>query len=149
MAEIPSEIRAGLERLADAVDGERGYMARPSKYDPDYCNQIVEFCKDGSSLTSFAAAIDVCRDTLTQWAETHEEFSLAVKRAKAQCAAWWEKTARSNAMGAGNGNATLCIFGLKNMAPEDWREKNETVLTGHLKHERMERVVVDPANPDR
>jgi hypothetical protein len=114
---------------------------RPSKYDPDYCEQIIEFCKDGSSLTSFAAAIDVCRDTLTEWASKHDEFSLAVKRAKAHCAAWWESTARKNAMGAGNGNATLCIFGLKNMAPDDWRDQVETRHSGTV-HTTVERRIV-------
>lgn len=52
------------------------------------------------------------------------EFSEAVKVAKAKCAAWWEKVGRENAVNGG-GNATLVIFGLKNMADEDWREKQE------------------------
>jgi hypothetical protein len=123
-------------------------MARPSKYDPAYCEQLVEFCKDGSSLTSFAAAIDVCRDTLTEWGNTHPEFSLAVKRAKAQCAAWWEQVARKNAMDGG-GNATLCIFGLKNMAPDEWRDKVETEHSGKVTVDKVVREIVRPADPNR
>jgi hypothetical protein len=125
----------------------RDMAGRPSKYDPTFCDGIVEHCRDGSSLTSYAAAIGVCRDTITEWASAHEEFSLAVKRAKAVCAAWWEKTARTNAVD-GKGNATLCIFGLKNMGPEDWRDKVETEHSGNLTVNRVERVIVDPANPD-
>jgi hypothetical protein len=123
-------------------------VGRPSKYDPAHCGAVVEHCKDGSSIVSFAASIDVCRDTITEWCKQHEEFSLAVKRAKAHCAAWWEKTARNNAMGAGNGNATLCIFGLKNMAPEDWRDKTETEHSGVVQYTKIERPIVDPLHPD-
>lgn len=75
-------------------------------------------------MTSFAAEIDVARSTLNEWAEHHPEFSEAIKRAKAKCAAWWEKKARDGA-GGGEVNPTLVIFGLKNMAAEDWREKQE------------------------
>ena len=99
---------------------------RPTKYDPAYCEAVVEHCAQGASLTSFAASIDVCRATITVWSDEHPEFLAAVKRAKAKCAAWWEQNARNAAMGANkDANPTLCIFGLKNMAAEDWRDKTE------------------------
>ncbi len=63
--------------------------------------------------------------------ETHEEFSAAVKVGKAKCATWWEKISRLNAV-EGGGNATLCIFGLKNMAPDEWREKQEIQHSGSI-----------------
>lgn len=123
-------------------------MARPTKYDPAYCDAVVEHCATGASLTSFAAEIDVARSTINEWMEANPEFSEAVKRAKAKCAAWWEKNARDGATGAKDVNPTLCIFGLKNMASEDWREKQEVQHSGGMKVERVERVIVDPANPD-
>lgn len=79
---------------------------------------------DGASLTSFAAEIDVARSTINEWIDANPDFSEAVKRAKAKCAAWWERLGRNNAI-SGDGNATLVIFGLKNMAAEDWRDKQE------------------------
>lgn len=119
---------------------------RPSKYDPDYCVQVIEHCATGASLTSFAAEIDVCRDTITEWANTHDDFSAAVKRAKAKCAAWWEKQNRALTTG-GSGNATSCIFGLKNMAPDDWREKTETVHTGAVPVSIIKEHIVDAGGP--
>jgi len=95
---------------------------RPTKYDPAYCEQIVAHMSEGASITSFAAEIDVARSTINEWMEHNPEFSEAVKRGKAKCAAWWERIARNGAQG-GDANPTLCIFGLKNMAEEDWREK--------------------------
>lgn len=121
---------------------------RPSKYDPVHCDAVVQHCAEGASLTSFAASIDVARSTINEWMEHHPDFSEAVKRAKAKCAAWWETQARQGAVGRKDVNPTLCIFGLKNMAAEDWREKQEVQHSGGVRVERVERTIVDPAHPD-
>lgn len=105
---------------------------RPSKYDPAYCAEVVAHCATGASLTSFAASIDVARSTINEWMEQHDEFSEAVKRAKAKCAAWWEDKARTGLEGK-DVNPTLCIFGLKNMAADDWREKHQVEHSGEFK----------------
>lgn len=97
---------------------------RPSDYKPEYCNAVIEHMKEGASLTSFAASINCARSTINVWMEANPEFSEAVKAGKAKCAAWWESIGRKNAV-EGGGNATLVIFGLKNMAGDDWREKQE------------------------
>ncbi len=104
---------------------------RPSKYSEAYCEEIIRHMAEGASMASFAAEIGVARSSLNEWMEHHPEFSEAVKIAKAKCAAWWEKHLRSIAVaGGGPGAATACIFGLKNMAAEDWREKTETEISG-------------------
>ena len=120
---------------------------RPSKYNEAYCSEIVNHCATGASITSFAAEIGVCRDTITEWAAKHEEFSLAVKKAKTKCAAWWEQVARTNAV-EGGGNATLCIFGLKNMAADDWRDKVETEHSGAVTVNSIRREFVHADHTD-
>lgn len=104
---------------------------RPSKYQKAYCDLVIEHMNEGASLTSFAAEIGVARSSINEWMEEHEEFSEAVKIAKAKCAAWWEKKGRTLAVDGG-GNATLVIFGLKNMAAEDWREKQTVEHEGDM-----------------
>src|SRR5690625_73245 len=89
---------------------------------------LVEHMAEGASMTSFAAEIDVSRETISEWSRVHPEFSVAVKKGKAKCAAWWERLGRTGAMG-GDVNPTLVIFGLKNMSPEDWRDKQELAHT--------------------
>jgi hypothetical protein len=106
-------------------------MARPSKYKPAYCDLVIGHMSEGASITSFAAEIGVARSSINEWMEHHEEFSEAVKIAKAKCAAWWEKKGRTLAVDGG-GNATLVIFGLKNMAGEDWRDKQEVEHSGKV-----------------
>lgn len=104
---------------------------RPSKYQSSYCDLVIEHMTDGASLTSFAAEIGVARSSINEWMEQNPEFSEAVKIAKAKCSAWWERLGRKNAADGG-GNATLVIFGLKNMAADDWREKQEVEHSGHV-----------------
>lgn len=104
---------------------------RPSKYDPAYCEQVIEFLKEGYSLTAFAGSIGVCRDTISEWGNVHEEFSAALKIATAKSVLWWEGRNRAVAMGQ-PGNAVSCIFGLKNRAREEWRDKQEVEHSGGL-----------------
>lgn len=102
----------------------KGPGGRPSEYKPEYCDAVIEHARDGASLTSFAASVGVSRQTITNWTERYPEFLEASARARAICAAWWEAVARNNAM-TGGGNSAMTIFGLKNMAAEDWRDKRE------------------------
>lgn len=55
---------------------------RPTTYKPEYCEQIVEFCKKGGFLAEFAVEIGVHTDTLHEWKKVHKEFSEYYKRAK-------------------------------------------------------------------
>lgn len=126
-------------------------LGRPSKYDPAFCEALIDHMNEGASIASFAAEIGVARSTINQWAEDHEDFSEALKVAKAKCAAWWEARLRNIAvMGGGPGSATAVIFGLKNMAAEDWREKQEvdhTSSDGSLKPTTINIVAADvPSN---
>lgn len=106
-------------------------VGRPSKYSPAYRDLVIEHMSEGASLTSFAAEIGVARSTINEWIAEHAEFSEAVKIAKAKCAAWWEKVNRAIARdGGGTGSATAVIFGLKNMAPDDWADRKAVEVTG-------------------
>jgi len=127
-------------------------MGRPSKFDPSYCDAVIDHLKDGASLTSFAAEIDVARSTINEWMEHYPEFSEACARAKAKCAAWWEKTNR-NLAATGEGNQGACKLGLTNMAADDWREVTRQEHTGAGGKpietvNRIERHVIDTANTD-
>ena len=125
---------------------------RPSKYDPAYCDEIKDHMQEGASIASFAAQIGVARSTINQWAEDYPEFSEALKIGKAKCAAWWEEKLRSIAVsGGGPGSATAVIFGLKNMAAEDWRDKQEvdhTSSDGSLKPTIIKIVAADDRSND-
>src|SRR4051794_36256012 len=108
-----------------------GPGGRPTVYREEFVEQVETFCADGYSLTAFAGEIGVCRDTITEWCNVHREFSVAVSRAKAKRARWWEECAREIAQRGGpGGQATMVIFGLKNHAAEDYKEVARREHTG-------------------
>ena len=100
---------------------------RPTKYDPKYCEEVVEYSKTGKSLTAFAGHIRVARSTINEWMENHEEFSEAVKISKAVRTDLLEDQLLTASEGP---RVTARIFALKNAAPEEWKDKQHTELTG-------------------
>lgn len=119
---------------------------RPTKYLPEYCEQVIEHMACGATLTSFAAEVNVARSTINEWIDNHPEFREATGIGKAKAAAWWEKVNRGLATGEKEGNATSTIFGLKNLAPEDWNDRKDLNLNhaGNVRHEVVRRIVEAP-----
>lgn len=80
---------------------------------------------EGLSFESFAGEIDVCEDTLYEWANKHPEFSEAKKRAFPKNRLWWEKAGRGGLWGTKNEvfNSTVWIFNMKNR--HGWRDRVE------------------------
>src|SRR3954462_2984672 len=117
--------------VASSVAHPAMAVGRPTKYDERYCDDIVAFCRHGYSITAFAGHIGVARSTIQEWAGAHEEFSAAVKAAKAAAALWWEERGRTVAeRGGGHGAATMVIFNLKNMAPDDYADRRQHEVSG-------------------
>ena len=104
-----------------ATDGKVG---RPSDYKPEYCELVSEFLADGYSVAAFAGSIPVAKSTVYKWMDEHPEFSDAVKVGQARAVLWWEDANRHLAT-KGEGNATANVFGLKNRAADEWRDKQE------------------------
>lgn len=101
-------------------------MARgqPTKYKPEYCDMLAAHFEGGYSYESFAGVIGVAKRTLYHWEEANPEFLQAKKASEAKAQLVWEKRLASLAS-TGEGNATAVIFGLKNRAPESWRDRQE------------------------
>ncbi len=93
---------------------------RPTKYDPRFCEALIEDAQAGLSLTAFAGGIGVARSTINEWMEHHPEFSEAVKRHGAIRTRCLETGLLSAEMGP---RVTARIFALKNAAPDEWKDK--------------------------
>lgn len=109
-------------------------MGRPSKYKSQFCAGLIEHMSKGLSFESFAAVIDVSRDTLYEWDKSHADFSDAKREAYAKNLLFWEnhgieglystteydqrtgKPTSSKSM-----NATVWIFNMKNR--HKWRDR--------------------------
>lgn len=108
--------------MSDEIQ-KRGRGA-PIKYRPEYCEEIVEFCAQGFSLTAFAGKIRVARSTIQEWCKNFPEFGDACQAAKAAAAFKWEERAgRVGENGGGPGTAQIVIFNLRNFASDDFKDK--------------------------
>lgn len=118
---------------------------RPSLYKPEYDQMLIDHMATGLSFESFAAITDTCKDTLYEWAKVHPSFSDAKKKAVQKCRLFWEKlgvdhilniseTSKSsdgsNYSKSKSLNASIWIFNMKNRFKDEWREKQETEITG-------------------
>lgn len=104
-------------------------MARPTEYDPAYCEQVLGWGAQGKSITWMAAQLDVSRECIYEWMRVHPEFSDAISRAKAKAQAWWEDKGETGMVAPGF-NAGIWTKSMAARFPDDWREKSETALTG-------------------
>ena len=109
------------------------------RYDPAHCDTALETLAEGHSLAGLAGKIGVDRRTITNWRNQYPEFDDACERGQMMAVYWWERQARNLAM-TGEGNAATVIFGLKNRAPEDWRDKQEVEHSGGVSVTRVELV---------
>lgn len=106
---------------------------RPSKYDPVYCERVIELGKEGASKAEMAADLGVWYSTFDLWTSTHSEFSEAVKEALRQSQAWWERQGRLATFGGVEGfNATSYIFQMKNRFSDDWKDKRHEEVSGSI-----------------
>ncbi|MGE0232136.1 MAG: hypothetical protein AB7O39_00715 [Flavobacteriaceae bacterium] len=94
-------------------------------YDPAFCLTAIACLGTGHSLSALAGEIGVTRLRLDEWAQRHVDFAEALKIGEAKAVLAWEKILLNIAINGG-GNATLAMFGLKNRAGEDWRERQDS-----------------------
>ena len=110
------------------TDTRKNLGGRPTKYDPSYCDLVIEDAKQGFSLSAFAGGIQVSRDTITGWREQHPEFDEACRTAKLVRARFLETGIMKEDIPGPAMNARK--FALVNCAEEDWREKQSVELSG-------------------
>jgi transposase-like protein len=109
---------------------EKRPVGRPSKYKPEYCERVLQMAREtGAGPAEYAAEFDVARETLYDWAASHEEFSTVLKRAKDLEQAWWEQTGKKGLF-ADKFNAMVWKTSMQSRFRPDYTERQQTELTG-------------------
>lgn len=123
---------------------------RPSKFKEEYCDMLIEHMKKGMSFESFAAVINVNRDTLFEWRRVEPNFSDAYKKALEVSLYTWEQLGHAGMMGKVAGfNPTLWIFNMKNRFK--WRDKQPEEVTQvnvnieKMSDEELEKIIKEAA----
>ena len=87
---------------------------QPTKYKKEYCKMLIQHMGvEGLSFESFAADVDVDRDTVYEWTNDHEAFSDAKRIGRQKALTLWEKMGRGLGVGKLKGAAPVYIFSMK------------------------------------
>lgn len=93
-----------------------------------------------------AAAFDVSRPTIDNWAADHPEFLEALSRAMAHCQAWWEDKGQTGMESAGF-NAAVWKKSVEARFREDYTERQEQTVRAQVVN-RIELVPLAPLDED-
>ena len=98
---------------------------RPSKYDPAFCDKIMEVAEYGGSVVEMAEACDVVQTTLESWADAHPEFLDALTRAKQKSRTWFEKAGRDGMYLGKQFNAQVWTRKMMSRYPNEYCERKQ------------------------
>ena len=116
--------------VAHSKDRPSGYVTgRPPTYRPEFCERIIELGKLGYSQARMAAALDVSKQTITDWAKRHVEFSDALSRARTYAQSWWEQEAQTGLKNR-EFNAGIWDKSVKSMFREDYTDRTINEVVG-------------------
>ena len=121
---------------------------RPTKYDPSFCETVIECGRDGMSIAEMAAEIGVTRQTLFNWCAERPEFLDAFTRAKDLSLAWWEAQSRVglyNRDGVSL-NASLWSRSMAARFPNEYTERKD--LTSSDGSMTPTRIIIEAATSD-
>ena len=108
-------------------------IGRPSKYDPSYCDKVIEWGKMGYSREHIACELDVSWNTLFSWMDAHPDFLEACEKAKMHEMIYFEKLALAyqvEVQGGARLNPALWGRSMAARFPAKYRENNKVELTG-------------------
>lgn len=98
LKKLSKSAKAKAQKALKDLSTDTKPVGRPTKYKPEFCQQLIDHMAGGLSFESFAAVIEVDRDTLYEWNNSQPDFSDATKRAKDKCQLYWEKLGRDHVL---------------------------------------------------
>ena len=101
-------------------------------FEQRFCHEVIQYMKTGRSFKSFAGRIGISPTTLNKWAEENEDFAEAVEIGKAIALGTWEDIAMDQATGETKGQSSTLTFMMKNLFPEDYKDKVNIEQEGNI-----------------
>lgn len=71
-------------------------MGRPSKYNPEFCDKLIEQSKKGKLVAEICSEWGISDATFYDWAKKKEDFSDAYKESRTHMRSFYQKLAREN-----------------------------------------------------
>ena len=129
-------------------------VGRPTKYKPEYKEQVYKLCLLGATDADIANFFDISEATLNNWKIEHPDFLESIKNGKVHADATVAESLYKRANGYEHEDVdikmyegqiiktklikhyppdtTAGIFWLKNRRPKDWRDKQEIEHSGQI-----------------
>lgn len=126
-------------------------VGRPTKYKPEYIDQVFKLCLLGATDKEMADILDITESTFNLWKKEHPEFSESIKKGKSFADANVADRLYQRALGYTCPDVdikmyegeiiqtpltkhfppdpTAAIFWLKNRQSAKWRDKQEIGVT--------------------
>ena len=120
---------------------------RPTSYRPKYCARVVKMGKEGLSMCQMASRLDVARQTLDNWGESHPKFLEALQRARSDAQNWWENKGM-DALGADKFQSSVWKTSMQARFREDYTERKDHTVKGEVEHRVIEWRSVKADTPD-
>lgn len=99
-------------------------VGQPSKYKPEYCEELIKHMEGGLSFEAFGGVVSVSRQTLYEWRDKHPEFNEAFKLGLSLCLKYYEEIGKQAMHGLiENFNTAIYCFNMKNRF--GWADKVE------------------------
>ena len=109
------------------------FLGRPSKYDPAYCDAILDLGKEGLSKWQICSRLNIGIHNMNAWEGAHEDFRAALEQARLDALAYWEDLAHYHIREAPGGvklNTGLWSRSMAARFPEQYRENSKLEVTG-------------------
>jgi len=123
----PKKVR--VKKVYDkAINTPEEYVfGRPTKYKRAYAQKVYDSCKAGETLTmaSICCLLEIDKDTFYNWCKKYVDFSTSIKKGLVFRMEYMEKMGLSGIFQGKNFNAVPWIFLMKNMFPNDYRDRQE------------------------
>lgn len=107
------------------------------KYDPKFCQELIDHGQTGESLAAFAQKKGISLSTLYEWARKDDDFDEAMHIAKTAQCAFWEKIGVNIMIGRPldpsvkvQGNAQIWMFIMRRRFREFGYEEESTQSNG-------------------
>jgi transposase-like protein len=101
----------------------------PTKYDPKFCEDVIEQMAKGYSKEAVAGYLGISKDTLYRWIKEHKEFSDAVHIGETKSQFLWESKAVDYSVHTKDGKRLDSrIYSLQMKNRFNWTDKKEIEL---------------------
>jgi len=123
-SQYPEDLETGVREIINPRNAGR----KPSKFQIEYCELLVEMAAEGKTESEFAADRQVSQSLLTEWTAKHPRFKIAREVANEVREAWFEKHFRLGMLGKIPVNASMMIRYAA--AKHGWKERSESEVKG-------------------